>query len=490
MDDQINIAGIKLSSEHLEQRIILALPQVAGHFAIVAIEDPMRGQLPLIAIEKDRAEFLPQIENAMSSAMAFYGVSGGEAFRSMPVDQLPVTGSGKVQRAQLRNLHKSAEMEKIPKTWRRSKAPTSVREVYQSHFPNTTIDQQTTFETLGGDSLNYITVSLELEKVLGELPESWGKMTLAELEKVKTSKHFWSRLDTPTALRALSITLIIAGHFHLLEYGGGGAYVLFFIGGMSFGALTMPAVLQSQRVVPIFILLLRIAVLTWGYITLNWLVTGYGSPLAYLFITNWAAPDYPGGIWFIGVYIQIVLGFAFLLSFARIRVIAGSHPFSSAIVLTIILIILMTVSEVLVNTNHLYRRLPHMLGWMFSCGVAAHYAHTIKRKMLTLAAFLLGWLILSNVSIANCYVPLAVTLLVVFPYFKLPKKIIPAVRMVAAASLILYLTHFQFRRVIEILRVDTPLTSTLVALLGGTVMYMLYRPFDEWLRKRISRAIG
>jgi hypothetical protein len=50
------------SSEHVEQRITLALPQVAGHFAIAAIEDPMRKQLPLIAIEIDRAELLPQIE--------------------------------------------------------------------------------------------------------------------------------------------------------------------------------------------------------------------------------------------------------------------------------------------------------------------------------------------------------------------------------------------------------------------------------------------
>jgi acyl-CoA synthetase (AMP-forming)/AMP-acid ligase II/peptidoglycan/LPS O-acetylase OafA/YrhL len=190
MDDQINVAGVKLGSEHLEQRITLALPQVAGHFAVVAMEDQMRGQLPLIAIERDRAEFLPQIEKAMASAMAFYGVSGGEVFRSMLVDHLPVTGSGKVQRAQLRDLHKSAAMEKVRRTWGRSKVPTSVEEVYQSHFPNTKIDPETTFETAGGDSLNYISVSLELERLLGELPESWGRMTLAELEKARSRKHF------------------------------------------------------------------------------------------------------------------------------------------------------------------------------------------------------------------------------------------------------------------------------------------------------------
>ena len=387
MDDQINVAGVKLSSEHLEQRITLAFPQLAGHFAVAAIEDPMRGQLPIIAIEKDRKEFLPQIEKIIAEAMAYYGVSGGQAFRSMPVDQLPVTGSGKVQRAQLRNLYKSTAIENTPRARGSSKVPKSVRDVYQIHFSNTQIGPETTFETLGGDSLNYISVSLELEKLLGELPESWGKMPLGELEKVKSSKHFWSRLDTPTAFRALSIMLIIAGHFHLLEYKSGGAYVLFFIGGMSFGALTMPAVLQSQKVAPIFILLLRIAILTWAYITLNWLVTGYGSPLAYLFITNWAAPDYPGGVWFIGVYIQIALGLVFLLSFAKIRVIAGRHPFSSAIALTFMLIMTMTVSDLLVDTSHLYRRLPHILGWMFSCGVAAHYADTAERKILTLVSF-------------------------------------------------------------------------------------------------------
>jgi acyl-CoA synthetase (AMP-forming)/AMP-acid ligase II len=490
MDDQINVAGIKLSSEHLEQRITLALPEVTGHFAVAAIADPMRGQLPLIAIEKDQAELLPRIENAMASAMAFYGVSGGETFRSMVVDHLPMTGSGKVQRAQLRNLYKATEKESTPKTWGRTKAAKSVREVYQSHFPQATIAPETTFENLGGDSLNYISVSLELEKLLGELPASWAKMRLAELEQVTTTKHFWNRLDTPTALRALSIMLIISGHFHLLEYGGGGSYVLFFIGGMSFGALSIPAVLQTQRLTPIFILLIRIAIMTWGYITLNWLVTGFGSPLAYLFITNWVAPDYPGGVWFIGVYIQIALGLAFLFAFARIRAIAGRHAFSTALVLTYILILLMTASDLLVDTNHLYRRLPNILGWMFACGIAAHYADTVKRKLLTIGTLLIGWLIFSKASSNNCYAPLAMTLLIVLPHIKLPKMIIPAIRMIAAASLILYLTHYQFRTVMEILRVDTPLSNTLVAILGGTVVYMLYRPFDEWFRKILSRSLG
>jgi hypothetical protein len=81
-------------------------------------------------------------------------------------------------------------------------------------------------------------------------------------------------------------------------------------------------------------------------------------------------------------------------------------------------------------------------------------------------------------------------LLIVLPHIKLPKMIIPAIRMIAAASLILYLTHYQFRTVMEILRVDTPLSNTLMAILGGTVVYMLYRPFDEWFRKILSRSLG
>lgn len=487
LDDQINVSGVKLSAEHLERHVLTGLPQLAGRFAITGIDDPMRGQLPLAALEAGAQDMLPALQQAMTGAMAFHGVSGGEVFRTTVVAALPVTGSGKIQRARLRDLYQAEASVPVPVAGRKRRVA-SVRDIYHHHFPQADLTPETTFETLGGDSLNFLSVALDLERLLGEIPEGWERIPLAQLERVAPSRSFFSRIDTATVMRALSITLIIAGHFNLLQNVGGGALVLFFIAGMSFGALTLPKVVQSGRVAAILVLVLRIAFLTWLWMSLNLLLTGYGSGLAYLFLTNWVAPDYPGGVWFVGVYIQIALCLAVLLSFAGPRRAVAQNAFAASVGLTCIMIAVMALSEMAVNTDHLYRRLPHLMAWFFTCGIAAHYADTVLRKLLVAGLFLLGWLIFAGPGIS--FVVLAVPIMLAVPYIRLPQPVIPVIRMVAAASLLLYLSHFQFLRVTEILGIASPLVSTVVAIIGGTLAYMLYRPIDDWLRKRLVRVFG
>lgn len=483
LDDQINISGIKLGSEQLEQKVAESLPQVAGHMAITSLNDPARGQIALVALEQAKSDALPDVERAVAQAMELFGVKGGDAIRTVLIEALPITGSGKIQRARIREMVDTPEAPSLPIA--ASDRNASPRDIYVRHFPYATITPTTSFNDLGADSLSYLTVTLHLERTLGELPANWEAMSVADLEKVERRKSAMVRMDTSTVLRALAIMLVVVGHFGFIEYGGGGAFTLFFIAGISFASMTLPAIHSDASVSPLFILVVRIAVMTWLYITLNWVLTGYGSISAYFFITNWLAPDYPGGVWFVGVYIQIAACLALIFSSGRVREIFHRTPFAAAYGLACAAVAIMVVSELLVDANDLYRRLPHLLFWIYTSGMAAHHADRLVKKFAVFALFSAAWVFFSggiNVSL----LPIAVLLILFVPHVKFPRLSVPIIRNVASASLMIYLTHFNFAQVTEKLGFDAPGIDSAVAIVGGTAVYMGYRRFDDALRNTLT----
>jgi hypothetical protein len=201
-------------------------------------------------------------------------------------------------------------------------------------------------------------------------------MTVAELEALTGSQSWLRQIDTSTALRALAIMLIATGHLDVWNYGGGGALCLFMVAGWSFSAFTLPSVLSSARTAPIVVLALRIALLTLAWTTLNYLATGWGQWPAFLFVSNWISPSIQGGAWFIAVYLQmlVVVTFAFALPSVR-RAFDLSH-FGMAAGVAGMCVLLSAGADALFDTEHLYRRLPHLMAWIFFCGFSAHAAKT------------------------------------------------------------------------------------------------------------------
>lgn len=61
----------------------------------------------------------------------------------------------------------------------------SVQAVFISFFDVDEVLQTDTFSSLGGDSLTYVQLSLELENYLDTLPSNWSDMTISELEALK-----------------------------------------------------------------------------------------------------------------------------------------------------------------------------------------------------------------------------------------------------------------------------------------------------------------
>jgi acyl-CoA synthetase (AMP-forming)/AMP-acid ligase II len=91
-----------------------------------------------------------------------------------------------------------------------------------------------TFNSLGGDSLSYVEVSLAIERQLGYLPDGWEEMSLAHLEGQSRRPRTWPSLQTDIVLRTLAIIGIIFSHASPNSWPlAGGADVLLILAGHS-----------------------------------------------------------------------------------------------------------------------------------------------------------------------------------------------------------------------------------------------------------------
>ncbi len=73
----------------------------------------------------------------------------------------------------------------------KNKQYNSILELYLYHFPEEKIADSTTFVLLGGDSLCYVQLSLEIEDYLGGvLPTNWHQLPIKALEEMKYENRF------------------------------------------------------------------------------------------------------------------------------------------------------------------------------------------------------------------------------------------------------------------------------------------------------------
>lgn len=366
----------------------------------------------------------------------------------------------------------------------------SVSDVFRAYFPAASVAPEASFNSLGGDSLSYVAVSLELESLLGHLPKDWADLSLTSLNEQKGRGGWLIQLETQTAVRALAIMLIVAGHLKVFDYGGGGAHSLLVVAGMSFAAFTLPQVIQAGNVIPIATLALRLAAITLASTVLNFVVRGYGEWPALLFIGTWISPNVEGSVWFIEVYLQLLCGVMIVFSLPAVRRLTQNRVFFVASSSAVIFVALAAVSDLLVDTNHLYRRLPHLLAWIFLTGVAAETAKSMNERIVITALLLLGvWQFTGFQPIAINFFPLAALAMIWLPSITIPKILSPILRSIAGASLIIYLSHFQFASLTEKVIGSHPFLYWLVAIVGGVVAWRLYDPVDTWLAHRIRSLL-
>ena len=383
------------------------------------------------------------------------------------VDEFPVLSSGKIdyQRAKALFDRPGDDAPSIA---------ASVESVFRRNLALDSLDPTESFATLGGDSLTYVQMSVDLEALLGALPANWSSMPVSELQGMSKRTARWPGLDTTIVVRALSIFLIVAVHLELWNYGGGGAYLLLMVAGLNFRRFQVSAIEASDSVRPILDLAVRVVAPTVAYLLLLQTVFHQFSPAATLLVSNFVGPEVNEGFsyWFIEVYVQLLLLLALVLSVRAIRTLVASERFPVDMTLLLVAFGISLAGPLLWNTDDLYNRVPHMMLVLFMLGWCIAAAASFEQRAVLCAVALLVCAV--NYSFSPLLVGGTLLLLWVRT-IPMPALLRPAVSSVAGASLFIYLTHFQFRSAAKHLYGGTiPLVDVALALLGGVAVWWVY----------------
>jgi acyl-CoA synthetase (AMP-forming)/AMP-acid ligase II/peptidoglycan/LPS O-acetylase OafA/YrhL len=132
------------------------------------------------------------------------------------VEEFPTLATGKMDYASLIRL---LETKKNNESLHRTQ---SIKEVFASVFGTDADDVTKSFIDLGGDSLTFVSVSIELEELLEDLPENWSHLCISDLEKIAASNSTsnesniktksFNRLSNVDTLRAIVCILVVAFH--------------------------------------------------------------------------------------------------------------------------------------------------------------------------------------------------------------------------------------------------------------------------------------
>ncbi|MCQ0970152.1 AMP-binding protein [Paracoccus sp. TK19116] len=494
-DDQVKIRGFRVEpaeiSRHLEshteisQAITIARPGATGDTELVAYVVPSTA-------EPDRAlptgaELLESCRRNLPAAMVPRAV--------LLIDRLPITPNGKIDRAALPGPDMQVEAEPTDRpddAHGYSERAQELAAMVAQVLGRQTVSPAARVHDLDVDSLSYLSVSLALEAHLGALPKNWETRplhALAELGEVSKVNRVgplgmgWPRhfrmVETPVLMRAISIAAVVAGHFGLIAFGGATS-ALFFIAGHSFGRFQMPAILRRDGVGPIISLVSLIALPTILYSLLLQTVFTTPEPLTLLLLGNMLGPHVVSGFsfWFVDVLVQCLLVLAAVLAFPPSRRAIRSKPFECACLAVVASVALRYALGAIWDTSSLFDRVVHEKLWLVVLGWCLAQATTGRQQLI--ATLLVAGVLGLDTFVHGTPRPLttaAFVIILTVSRLPMPTILAIAVTRVAAGSLFIYLTHFQFKSVIADLlppSIDPSALGFALAIMGGVAIHVVW----------------
>lgn len=383
------------------------------------------------------------------------------AVSAVAVPELPRGSAGKVDAAAVRALA-AATATPTPTAAPAADAGTAdVRALFAEVLERPDAGPDDTFVGLGGDSLSYVAVSVQLERVLGHLPPDWHVTPIHRLRPRRRRLRWVRQVETGVVLRAVAAVLIVATHVGVLDVPGS-AHVLLALAGYNFARFALDERPRVDRLRGTLLGVARVAVpsVLWIGLAALLLTDAYG-PLNVLLLNLVLGPptwDASWQFWFVEVLVWTLLAMALLLAVPAVDRLERRLPF--ALPLVVLAAGLTARFEVLPFelTN------PKPVLWLFALGWAAARARTWWRRVVVTAVAVACVPGFFGDPQRDAVILAGVLVLLWVPRLPVPAPLAPAVAVVAGASLFVYLTHWQ--------------------------VYPLVRPVDPWLAVVVSIAVG
>jgi acyl-CoA ligase (AMP-forming) (exosortase A-associated) len=480
-DDMMKVRGYRVAPLEIEEAL-MASGQLAA--AAVLLDPTMESDPDLVACVTPRQE--GTIDTAAILARCRETLPAYLAPRRISVfDSLPTTPNGKLDRRALAAKfveHVSAAAEAPPPAdtpardagflarWKeeagrivgaRSGRAQSVRELYEWAFPGRAVTAKATFRSLGGDSLNYVAISIGLEELIGELPEAWEQAPLSALETKRRTHATSIKIRPDVLLRALAVLAIVVVHMGH-EAVSGGSFFLLMLSGWGFARFTWD---RDPRAIWASVgkLMIRIIIPTWVMLFFTFAYQGHIDWSVLFFFDNWIHPQavhwwIPA--WFLQVLFQIFLFMAAIGSVPRVARLGSDHCFLFGAML-VALGMAATVGELklLPRTLLAFECLPQFYLWVFALGWMASAAATPAKKAATCVALAAGvglaYALLGKTGAfvvdgrGGYWLAAGVPILLAAPALVAPRLLATSVNILAQASLFIYVFHWPIANLVQ-----------------------------------------
>lgn len=458
-------------------------------------------------------------ERARERAAALTGVPP-RVIAAHTVAEFPRTSSGKRDYAALvrfADLQDRASAASEPSTDQRATVSAEgVRALYATLLgePGACLDD--TFASLGGDSLSYVEVSLRLEELLGRLPRDWPTLTPVELAasaapaparvagshrertvaRTATAtpspphtarRRWWARLETPVALRAAAIFLIVATHADLIAVKGG-AHLLLAVAGYNLARFQLAPAAGGARLRRLGRTAAQLAVPAVLWIGAVGLVTGQYAPTTAALVNNLVPGDGRWNeqwqFWFLEAMLWSIAGATALFAVRRVERLERRAPFVFALaVLGGALAVRFAVAGP--SAEYVERYAAPVVLWLVALGWLVARADTTARRLLVSVAAVAGTAGFFGEPWREAIVAGGILILIWVRTIPLPRFAVPLVVTIATASLFVYLTHWQVYPPFE---QSAPWLGTLLSFVVGVLAYRVYVRASAYGSGAASRA--
>jgi hypothetical protein len=369
--------------------------------------------------------------------------------------------------------------------------------VFARAFPGRDVLDTDTFVGLGGDSLCFAEVSIALGDVLGQLPDHWQNLTIADLEGARSRRSWLQPVDTALLLRFVCIVEIVTGHFTWWPVAGG-TFALVAVAGYNFSRFQLPNVLATGSVRSILYTAARIAIPTVVVIAAIQ-CRHLDLDLAQVaLVSNWhdaAAQELD--FWFVEMITQLLLILAALLCLPAVRRYAAHGTTRFTVLLLVTGAALALLTPLAWSSAHLYDRVPHMLFWLFMLGWFIQQATTPARKTAAAALLLVLPLLVWGREIplwighGREWVWGAALLLLFTTKIRVPYPINRLACWIGGASMFIYITHWSVRQVWHrITPIENEFIDVAVAIAAGVVAWWVWEQGARALIKAVRAWRG
>jgi acyl-coenzyme A synthetase/AMP-(fatty) acid ligase len=361
-----------------------------------------------------------------------------------------------------------------------------LRALYTAVARGRPVSDEDSFASLGGDSLAYVQATMEIEALIGDVPDGWESLSLAELEARAVGaagpRGGLVRLETEVLLRAAAITAIVMLHAKLAGFAGG-ADLLLLLAGYNLVRFQQARLTGGRALEIVRTFFLNFMLPYLGLLAAYSLAKEEVDVSSYLLVSNYVGrfQSVLEPYWFLEAVFQCMLIVCLLFVIPPVRRLAARSLLPLLLGMFAIAVAA-RFAGFLLDPPELENRTAESVLYLFTGGMAFMIAPTAIRLILAAIIAALSAASWGLWSTHPLWLIVAFAGMMALPAIRVPSPVRDVARQLAAASFYIYMVHsVVIWLIVYRLHLPAGLLPTAASLLAG---WLCWQAHKAWQRRR------